>query len=149
MKERFSYWTIAPQAYEAIMQLRLYLKTCSVDNNLLNLIYLRISQINGCAFCVDLHSSQARKAGETEQRLQCVVVWREATCFDARERAALDWAENVTLVSESRVPDSSFAAASSVFSPKEMVDLTYAIAHMNALNRLSVSFRRQPIAATS
>jgi len=105
---------------------------------------LRVSQINGCAYCVDLHSKQLRKEGETEQRIDCLSVWDEVTFYTDRERAALEWAEAVTRVEATRVPDDVYERVSEHFSEKELVDLTLVAANMNFWNRIAISFRRQP-----
>lgn len=110
----------------------------------LELVRLRASQINGCAFCVDMQTREARKAGESERRLHLVAVWHETTVFSPRERAALAWTEAVTLVSETHVPDDVFALAKTEFSNTELVNLTLAIISSNGWNRLAVSFRAIP-----
>ena len=121
-----------------------YVQTCGLERSLIDLIFLRASQINGCAFCVDLHTREAREAGESEHRLHSVIVWREAPFYTERERAALDWTEAVTEVATSRVPDDVYDTARNYFSDKELVDLTHALALMNAFNRMAVSFRQGP-----
>jgi AhpD family alkylhydroperoxidase len=118
-----------------------YVRECGLERGLLELIKLRASQINGCAYCVDMHTKDARVNGETEQRLYAVVVWREAPFFTERERAALAWAEAVTLVSQEQVPDNVFEIARKQFSDKELVDLTMAVITINGWNRLAISFR--------
>ena len=140
--ERLDYRKIASDAFGILGQLSDYGRRCGLDPKLIELVKLRASQINGCANCVQLHAGTLRKLGESETRLQLAVVWREAPCFDARERAALAWAEAVTLVSQDHVPDAVFAEAQSQFSDKELVDLTFAIVTINAHNRLAVAFRR-------
>ena len=105
---------------------------------------LRVSQINGCAYCVDLHTNQLRKEGETEQRIDCLVVWREVPFYDERERAALEWAEAVTLIKDTHAPDSAYEIVSAQFPEKELIDLTLVIADMNFWNRIAISFRRLP-----
>jgi AhpD family alkylhydroperoxidase len=118
-----------------------YVRECGLERGLLELIKLRASEINGCAYCVDMHTKDARVNGETEQRLYAVVVWREAPFFTERERAALAWAEAVTLVSQEQVPDNVFEIARKQFSDKELVDLTMAVIAINGWNRLAISFR--------
>ena len=108
------------------------------------LIKVRASQINGCANCVNLHASRLREEGQSEERIQNVVVWWEASCFDARETAAFAWTESVTLVSETRVPDDVYERVCAHFSEQEVIDLTYAICAINTYNRLAVAFRRAP-----
>ena len=118
-----------------------YVRECGLERGLLELVKLRASQINGCAYCVDMHTKDARANGETEQRLYAVVVWREAPFFSERERAALAWTEAVTLVSHEQVPDNVFEIARQQFSDKELVDLTMAVIAINGWNRLAISFR--------
>jgi AhpD family alkylhydroperoxidase len=115
---------------------------------LINLVYLRVSQINGCAYCIDMHTRDLLKLGLAVDKLVLVPVWREAgEVFDARERSALAWAETVTRVADTHVPDADYEAAAAEFSATELADLTYAIGLMNAFNRLGVSFRTPPAAA--
>jgi AhpD family alkylhydroperoxidase len=118
-----------------------YVRECGLERRLLELVKLRASQINGCAYCVDMHTKDARANGETEQRLYAVVVWREAPFFTERERAALAWTEAVTLVSQEQVPDNVFEIARKEFSDKELVNLTMAVIAINGWNRLAISFR--------
>ncbi len=118
-----------------------YVRECGLERRLLELVKLRASQINGCAYCVDMHTKDARAHGETEQRLYAVVVWREAPFFTERERAALAWTEAVTLVSRGQVRNSVFEIARKQFSDKELVDLTMAVIAINGWNRLAISFR--------
>ena len=119
-----------------------YVRECGLDRRLLELVKLRASQVNGCAYCVDMHTKDARANGGTEQRLYAVVVWREAPFFTERERAALAWTEALTLVSQEQVPDSVFEIARKEFSDKEFVDLTMAVIAINGWNRLAISFRK-------
>ena len=144
MSRRLAYAQIAPEGIKALSTTGSYLETCGIDARLRALVELRTSQINGCAYCVDLHSRQARKAGETQQRLDCLPVWRETTFYDDRERAALAWAESLTLVHETGVPDDVYEQAHAQFSDKELVDLTLIISTMNAWNRIAISFRQGP-----
>ena len=116
----------------------------SIDDRLRALIELRVSQINGCAYCVDLHTTEARKAGETTQRLDCLTVWREVSFFDKAEKAALAWAEAVTTVAETGAPTALYEALCASFSEQQVVDLTLIIAQMNAWNRLAISFAHLP-----
>jgi AhpD family alkylhydroperoxidase len=118
-----------------------YVRACGLERGLLELVKLRASQINGCAYCVDMHTKDARANGETEQRLYAVVVWKEAPFFTERERAALAWTEAVTLVSQEQVPDNVFEIARKEFSDKELIDLTMAVIAINGWNRLAISFR--------
>lgn len=120
----------------------------SIDRKLRAVIELRVSQINGCAYCVDLHTREARQAGETTQRLDCLTVWREVTFFDDAEKAALEWAEAITVVATNGAPERLYSALSEHFSEEEVVDLTLIIAQMNAWNRLAISFGHGPDART-
>lgn len=139
--ERIEYRRVAPGAVSALREVQRYVNHCGLEKKLLEQVKLRASQINGCAYCVDMHSKDARALGETEQRLYAVPVWREAPFFSDRERAALAWTEAVTLISETGVPDEVYQLARTQFSEKEMVDLTMAIIAINGWNRLAVSFR--------
>ena len=138
---RIDYRRIAPEAVSTMLEMQRYVDHCSLEKPLLELAKLRASQINGCAYCVDMHSKDLRALDESEQRLYAVVVWREAPFFSNRERAALAWTEAVTLVSETGVPDDVYENARSQFSEKELVDLTMAIIAINGWNRLAVGFR--------
>jgi AhpD family alkylhydroperoxidase len=146
MPRRIAYAQVAPDALKSLSASRPYIESAAIDPRLRALVELRSSQINGCAFCVDLHSREARKAGETQQRLDCLPVWRETTFFDERERAALAWAETVTLVSQTSVPDAVYEEARRHFSEKELVDLTLIVSIINAWNRMAISFRQGPVA---
>jgi len=127
-----------------LLRAMFHLSTAStegVDKRLFHLIKIRASQINGCSYCIDMHTKEARAAGETEQRIYALSAWRETPFFSDRERAALDWTETVTLVSETHVPDDAFVRASKHFSEEELIQLTFAVIVINSWNRLSVSFR--------
>jgi AhpD family alkylhydroperoxidase len=140
-------WTpedFPPEGYRAVYALEQYVHHSGLELKLLELVRLRASLLNGCAYCVDMHTKDARAEGETEQRLFAVPVWRETPFFTDRERAALAWTEAVTLVGKDHVPDDVFAAARSQFSEKELVDLTLAIVAINNWNRLAISFRAVP-----
>ena len=128
-------------AIQAMYGLERYVRQSGLEPSLLELVKLRASQINGCAYCVDMHTKDARAQGETEQRLYAVVVWREAPFFTERERAALAWTEAVTLVSHDHVPDDVYQQARGQFTEKELVDLTMAVVAINGWNRLAISFR--------
>ncbi|MFB3917456.1 MAG: carboxymuconolactone decarboxylase family protein [Terriglobales bacterium] len=141
MKPRLEYGKVAPGANPAMYAVEKYARQSGLEPGLLELVKLRASQINGCAYCVDMHTKDARALGETEQRLYAVVVWREAPFFSDRERAAFAWTEAVTLVAQSGVPDDVYQLARSQFSERELVDLTMAIIAINGWNRLAVSFR--------
>ncbi len=131
----------APGALRALYGLGAYLAKSPIEQPLLNLIYFRVSQINGCAFCLDMHSKDLRAAGETEQRLYMMDAWRESPVYTERERAALGWAEAVTVLSEGHVPDEVYNTARKQFSEEELIDLTIAVITINAYNRINVAFR--------
>jgi AhpD family alkylhydroperoxidase len=142
---RIDFYKTSPEALKAMMNVEKYVNSSSLDKALLELVKLRVSQINGCTFCVDMHCADAIKAGESQRRLNTVVVWREAPFFTARERAALAWAEAVTLLSETHVPDEVYQEMRAHFDEHEAVDLTMAIIAINGWNRLAVSFRKLPL----
>ena len=131
-------------AYKAMLGLEAYLAHCSIEKPLLDLVRMRASQINGCAYCLDMHSKDARAGGESEQRLYTLDAWHETPFFSDRERAALAWTEAVTLVRETRVPDDVYEEARRYFSEAELVDLTLAVTTINAWNRISIAFRAVP-----
>jgi AhpD family alkylhydroperoxidase len=143
---RPTYYQVAPDAVKALSATRPYIASSGVEPRLRALVELRVSQINGCAYCVDMHSREARHAGETQQRLDCLPVWRETPFFDGRERAAPAWAESVTLVPQTGVPDAVYEEVRKHFSEKELVDLKLVVAVMNAWNRMAISFRQGPVA---
>jgi AhpD family alkylhydroperoxidase len=148
MSHRVEYTKASPAGYKAFGGVHVYLQNCGLPKGLIDLVYLRVSHINGCAYCIDMHSRDLLKLGVTVDKLVLVPVWHEAgEVFSARERAALAWAETVTRVAETGVPDADYEAAAAEFSDKELADLTYAIGLMNAFNRLSISFRVPPAAA--
>jgi AhpD family alkylhydroperoxidase len=140
MTQRLSSALAAPEAYKAMLALENYVKSTKLERNLIELLKLRASYINGCAYCVDMHTKDARAAGETEQRLYAVPVWRETPFFTPRERAALAWSEAVTEIAHG-VSDELYREASEQFSESELVDLTMAVIVINGWNRLSVAFR--------
>ena len=148
MSHRIDYAQAAPDGYKAFGAVYTYLRQCGLPEELVNLVYLRVSQINGCAYCIDMHSRDLLKQGVAVDKLVLVPVWREGgAVFSAREQAALAWAECVTRVADTGVPDADYAAAAAEFNDKELADLTYAIGLMNAFNRLGVTFRNTPAAA--
>jgi len=147
MIKRFDYYEINPKAIDMLAAIDKHL--VSIDKKLLALVQLRVSQINGCVYCVDLHSEQARTEGETQQRLDFIAVWQECPFFDERERAALSWAEAVTRLPETHAPYNVYDNLKEYFSEKEIVDLTLGISLMNAWNRIAVSFRHLPDARGS
>ncbi|HSY44163.1 MAG TPA: carboxymuconolactone decarboxylase family protein [Candidatus Acidoferrum sp.] len=144
MSVRIPYRTVAPDTFQALLGLHKHLTQVLPDAKLRALIEVRVSQINGCAFCLDMHSTEARHLGESQQRLDCLAAWREAPFFSDRERAALAWAESITCIAETRVPDEVYNEVKKHFPEKELVDLTTAIGMINLWNRLSVSFRIGP-----
>ena len=146
MHQRLDYAAIAPDGYKAFGRVHQYVATCGLEESLINLVYLRVSQINGCAYCVDTHTRDALKAGEDNRRLHNLITWREAPFFTERERAALTWAESLTLIALTHAPDADYEIVRRQFSEKEIVDLTYAVGLMNALNRLAIGVRRGPAA---
>jgi AhpD family alkylhydroperoxidase len=143
MSARIEHTKAAPGAFQAMMGLEKYLHNCGLEASLLELVKMRASQINGCAFCLDMHSKDARAAGETEQRLYLLNAWREAPSYSARERAALAWTEAVTLITDGHVPDEVFDEARRQFSEQELVNLTLAVVAINGWNRLAISFRAE------
>jgi AhpD family alkylhydroperoxidase len=144
MDPRLDYRKFAPQALQAMLALEKYLSGCGFDHKLMHLLKLRASQLNGCAYCIDMHSIDARAAGESEQRLYALNAWRETPFFDERERAALAWVEALTLVSETHVPDAVYDETRRHFSEQEIVDLTYLTSTINAWNRLAIALRAVP-----
>lgn len=143
METRLDYKKLSPEGIKAMAALEAYLHHCGLERPLLELVKVRASQINGCAHCLDMHTKDARAAGETEQRLYALSAWEEAPFFTERERAALAWTEAVTLVARSRVPDAVFGQARKHFSDKELSDLTLAVIAINGWNRLAISFRAE------
>ena len=144
MQPRIDYRKFAQEPVKFLYEIEKYLAASGLDAKLLHLIKMRASQINGCAYCLDMHSLDARAAGETEQRLYTLDAWHETPFFSDRERAALAWAEAVTRVSETHVPDEVFEEVKKQFSEKEIVDLTLALAMINLWNRIAISLRAVP-----
>ncbi|MDM0032939.1 carboxymuconolactone decarboxylase family protein [Variovorax sp. J22P271] len=142
MEQRLDFYKASPDALKALISLEVAVGKLGLEPALLDLVKLRASQINGCAFCVDLHASDLRKKGETERRLYAVPVWRETPFFTPRERAALAWTEAITQVATQHAPDPDYEALSAEFSERERVDLTLAIGVINSWNRLSIGFRK-------
>ncbi|MCZ2126582.1 MAG: carboxymuconolactone decarboxylase family protein [Anaerolineales bacterium] len=141
MQPRLNYSKIAPNGADGLAQQEKYIHSCGLEESLIELVKLRASQLNGCAYCIDMHTKDARSNGESEQRLYAVSAWHEAPFFTDRERAALEWTEAVTLVSQDHVPDAVYESVSKHFTEKELVDLTFAVIAINSWNRLAVSFR--------
>ncbi len=142
MKSRLDYAAKAPKLMQAMLALNKAVEDSGLERSLLHLIKLRASQINGCSYCVDMHSREAREDGESEQRLYLVAAWKESPLFTERERAAFTWVEAVTLISNNGVSDELYAATLKHFSEEDLVKLTMAVAVINTWNRLSVSFHR-------
>lgn len=141
MEQRINAYEKRPGALKALFSLGVYLAKSPLEQSLLNLIYYRVSQVNGCAYCLDMHSKDLRARGETEQRLYVLDAWREAPFYTDRERAALAWTEAVTKVSETHVPDEIYEEAQKQFSEEELIDLTLAVIAVNSYNRINIAFR--------
>lgn len=144
MKERLNYQKVAPEALKPMLELEKYVATSGLERSLYELVKTRASQINGCAYCLDMHTKDARKAGETEQRLYVLSAWRETSFYTPRERAALAWTEAVTQISHHGVSEELFKSTSQHFEEKELVALTMAIVAINGWNRLAISFGTIP-----
>ena len=144
MQPRLDYTKASPGTVRALFGLEVYLHGCGLEHGLLHPVKLPAAQVNGCAYCIDMHSKDARAAGETEQRLYLLDAWREAPFYTDRERAAFAWTEAVTKVTEGHVPDAVFEEVREQFNDKELADLTMAIAAINAWNRMAISFRALP-----
>ncbi len=140
---RMDYYTVAPAAIEPLLKMEQYVRSSGLEPALLELVKLRASMINGCAYCVDMHTKDARTEGESEQRLYAVSVWHEAPFFTPRERAALAWTDSLTSIGTERVPDEIYNLAREHFSERELVDLTMAVIAINGWNRLAIAFRAQ------
>ncbi|MBP2290266.1 carboxymuconolactone decarboxylase family protein [Azospirillum rugosum] len=150
MTQRLDYNSIAPAGMKALGGVYGYVSQCGLPAELINLVFLRVSEINGCAYCIDMHSRDLIKGGMAVEKLVLVPVWREAgALFTAQERAALRWAETVTRVAETAIPDEEYQAVSAQFSEKERVDLTITVGLMNVYNRIAISFRATPAAAVA
>ena len=146
MQQRLDFYKASPDAIKALLALEVALGKRGLDTTLVNLVKLRASQINGCAYCVDTHTSDARKAGEAERRLYAVSVWRETPFFTPRERAALAWTESLTCLAQTHAADSDYELLQAQFNEVERVDLTLVIGAINIWNRLGVGFRKTPAA---
>ena len=144
MKQRLNYVEVGPDAMKAMFGLGTYLAKCGLESSLLDLVYFRVSQINGCAYCLDMHSKDLRARGEIEQRLYVLEAWRESPFYSERERAALAWAEAVTTLKDKEVPDDVYEKARGQFSEEELVNLTLAVVTINSWNRLNIAFRTTP-----
>ena len=139
---RLKYFDLSPELMSGFRAVKVALEKSVVEQNLIELIYLRVSQINGCAYCLNLHTNSLLKAGETQRRIAEVAGWRVSDQYSEKERAALSWAEQLTNISTSHADDESYEALKKVFSDKEISDLTFAISLMNGMNRLAISMRQ-------
>lgn len=147
MSQRVDYNAVSPAGMKALRAVYGHVRQSGLPSRLVDLVFLRVSQINGCAYCIDLHSRDLLKGGMPVEQLVLVSAWREAEgLFSEQEKAALAWAEDVTCLSARGVPDSAFDAVARVFAEKSLVDLTLAIGVMNAYNRIAISFRATPVA---
>ena len=144
MKARMDFRKASPQGAKAVAELHAFVKRCGLDHMLLELVKLRASQINGCAHCIDMHTKELRAGGESEQRLYLLNAWEESPFYSDRERAALAWAEALTLVTDGHVPDEVYEQARAQFSEEELANLTLAIIAINGANRLNIAFRTVP-----
>lgn len=149
MSNRIDYMKIAPDAMKGFVAVYGYLSQSGLDKHLVDLVFLRVSQINGCAYCIDMHTQDMHKHGVPFEKLVLTSAWREAgEVFGKREQAALAWAESLALVADTGVPDADYEAAVAEFSDKELADLSVAVALMSAFNRMGVAFRNKPVTAT-
>ena len=144
VQSRLEYGKVESAALRALRSVQTYVDGCGLEQSLLDLIEIRASQINGCAFCLDMHTIDARISGETEQRIYALSAWQETPFYTERERAALLWTETVTLVADNHVPEDVYDAVAAHFTPEEMVRLTMAVAAINSWNRMAIAFRRVP-----
>jgi AhpD family alkylhydroperoxidase len=144
MQQRIDVARVSPAAYQAVSALQKYVDQSGLDAKLRELIKIRASQINGCAFCLAMHTHDARELGETDERMHPLNAWHEAPVYSERERAALGWIEAITLVTQGHVPDEAFEAVREQFSEKEIVDLTAAAVAINTWNRIAIAFRIPP-----
>src|SRR5262245_48032993 len=144
MKSRIDVTRVSPKAVQAMFGLQAYVNNSGLERSLLELVKMRASQINGCAYCLDMHSKDARAAGESEQRLYLLDAWHEVGLYSERERAALEWTEALTRIGEGHVPDAVYASAREHFSEEELVNLALAVVAINGWNRLSIAFRAEP-----
>ena len=144
MKPRMNFYQAAPDTIKALGALETHIQSTGLEKSLIELVKIRASQINGCAYCINMHTEDARKRGETEQRIYLLNAWREAPLYSDRERAALAWTEAVTLIAQTHAPDDAYAEVRAQFSEEETVNLTMMIATINAWNRIAISFRAIP-----
>jgi AhpD family alkylhydroperoxidase len=144
MEHRLNPFTASPKGYQAMTALETFVESCGIERPLLELVKMRASQINGCAYCLDMHGKDARALGETEQRLYALNAWRETPFYSERERAALEWTEAITLIAKTHAPDEMYERVAKQFSAEELANLTLAIATINSWNRLSIAFQVVP-----
>lgn len=144
MESRIDPQKVSPETYRAMLALESVVRSSGLERSLIDLVKLRASQVNGCAYCIDMHSRELRAEGESEHRLYLLEAWREAPCYSDRERAALAWTEAVTLVAQGHVPDALFEEARQHFTDDELVKLTLAIVTINGWNRFAIAFRAVP-----
>lgn len=144
MDSRLDPWAVAPDLMQGMLELERRVRESGLEPSLIELVKLRASQINGCAFCLDMHATDARQHGETNARLDLLPAWREAPVYSERERAALAWTESLTLVSQTHAPDADYDPLRDLFSDRERVALTLLVCTINAWNRLAIGFRRPP-----
>ncbi len=145
MKQRLDPAKVSPDGYRAYAGFQIASTKTELEHSLIELVKIRASQINGCAFCLNMHVKDARKLGEREERMHLLNAWQESPCYTDRERAALAWTEAVTLITDGHAPDEIYDEARRHFSEKELVELTYAIVAINGWNRMAIAFRREPI----
>jgi AhpD family alkylhydroperoxidase len=148
MQPRINFKQAAPDAYAAMSGLQGYVNKCGLEHSLLELVKMRASQINGCAFCIAMHSANAVKAGESNERLHLLAAWRETDLYTPRERAALAWTEALTVIAGKEVSDELYDEARKQFSEKELVDLTHAVIAINGWNRICIALRVPPVVST-
>ena len=146
MSQRLNYFQASPGALNVLIEMEKYISSCfkdtkSLDHTLIELVKMRVSQINGCAYCLDMHSKDARSIGETEQRLHALIAWRETTFYNEQERAALAWAEANTLIHQQKIDDTLYQATREHFNEKQLVDLTLVVTGINSWNRFALSFK--------
>src|SRR5690348_16107071 len=144
MPQRLNYAKASPDGFKAMRHLQAHVDGCGLERPLLELVKMRASQINGCAYCLDMHSKDARANGESEQRLYLLDAWREAPFYSERERAALEWTEALTKITEGHVPDAVYMRVKTQFTDEELANLSMAIITINSWNRLSIAFRAEP-----
>jgi AhpD family alkylhydroperoxidase len=146
---RISAYDAAPAAMKALQNVEAYLHQCGLDQRLIELVKMRTSQINGCAYCLDMHSKELRRLGESEQRIYLLNAWQESPLYTPRERAALSWTEAVTLIAQTHAPDAAYTEVRRQFDDKELIDLTILIGMINLWNRLAISLRYEHPVSTA